>query len=110
MSRSNSPFRIWIRTSSYCSLASLALVCYLFATSTSSAQYLMTVVIAVLLLLLSVCIGFYFGIQRYHDKQQRDFMHSALNNHYPQRDLFERRAALAKTDQRATVKRVDTFA
>lgn len=107
----NSPFAVWLRVSGYAALLSLGVVCYLFATANSPTQYLLTVVIAILLLMLSVCVGFYCGMQRYHDKQHARFMAAKSgSDHYPQRSAFEQKRLEALRDQKVRITRIDTFA
>lgn len=95
--KNNSPFRITLRVASYCTLASMAISSYLFVTSDNTAQFVLTAIVSVLLLLLSLAIGFYFGMRRYYEKQNSFKVEPALGStmnmpavHYPAREMFNR--------------------
>jgi len=93
----NTPFVITCRIAGYGALASLALSCYLFITSTTPAQYMLAALIAVLLLLLSVLVGFYFGLLANRSKQQHRFVeHGKRNVHYPAVAQFEQKVRLVE--------------
>lgn len=89
-----SPFKLSLRVAAYGLLLSLALDCYLFATSDTRADYVLLTLIVVLTALLSVAVGFYFGLRRLHARERETlFVPQVFNNvHYPQRSAFEQRA------------------
>jgi apolipoprotein N-acyltransferase len=93
MKNPNSPFRVMLRVSGYCALLSMAISAYLFTTSTNNTQYLLSAVILVLLLMLSIAIGFYVALRVWTAREARRNTNIQQNIHYPARDLFERRMA-----------------
>lgn len=105
----NSPFAVWMRVSGYSALGSLALSCYLLKTSDTLQQFLIACVVSVLLLLLSLAVGFYFGMQRYQDRQHARFVRRTII-HHPVKHDFDARVARARQDQTVRVTRIDTFA
>lgn len=105
----NSPFAVWMRVSGYSSLLSLGFSCYLLTSSSTLQQFVIACVIAVLLLLLSLVVGFYFGVQRYQDKQHARFVRRTVI-HHPAKYDFDVRVARARKDQTVRVTRIDTFA
>lgn len=109
--KKNSPFAVWLRVSGYSALGSLAFSCYLLATSNTLQQFVIACIVTVLLLLLSIVVGFYFGVQRYNDKAHGQFVHRVNGTiHHPHRYNFEARVAQARKDQTVRVTRIDTFA
>lgn len=87
MKNSKSPFRVMLRVASYSALLSMALIAYLFVTSSTQQQFMLTAIVAVLLLLLSMAVGFYFGMRRYYEKEV--LAQQQVTIHYPARAQFE---------------------
>jgi hypothetical protein len=91
MKNANSPFRVTLRIAGYSALLSMVICSYLFATSTTPQQYMMTAIIAILLMLLSLSIGFYFGMRKLYEKEdaQREVVRRSI--HYPARAQFDQK-------------------
>jgi hypothetical protein len=93
MKNPNSPFRVMLRVSGYCGLISMVVACYLFVTSHTNTQYMLAAVVLVLMLLLSIAIGFYVGMTAYYHREQLEIedRQRALVEHYPARATFDRK-------------------
>lgn len=96
MKKKPSPFLVTLRVAGYCALLSTALACFLFSSSTTPEQMILTGVVLALLLILSPVVGFHFGMKRYHAKMQaadRDAQRQrieTLHKHYPASAAVER--------------------
>lgn len=104
-----SPFKLMCKIAGYGMLLSLAISCYLFVSSDNATQTAFALVVCVLMLLLSVVVGFYIACRYQIRREALQSKRMARAIHYPLSTEFEVKKIHVDNEVRK-YQRINTYA